>query len=308
MRGEDSRFLPPTKQARSRAPQPEPPETVDPSWILKALGAVVALGLLCSYVTLCAFFYAGQWQFVLHPSRTVSQTPASQQLTFEPVRFGVDVAGRPQLAGWWMPSDLPSDPTILMLHSETGSMADALPAAKALHDARLNVLLFDYRGYGQSEGRHPSQAMMSEDAREALRYVTDARKVPAGNILLFGQGLGASLATTLCQQRSDLPGLILVDADGDTLTRVELDQRSRIVPIGLLFHERFPLSDPLHTLRMPKLLVSHTAGVAPVYAQRAADPKVTAELGSKPEPGALTLVVRRFLDTYLTTPAPALTR
>lgn len=298
--------MPSANRPRPRASDSASPEVVDPRWILKAIGAVFALGLLCAYLTLCIFFYATQWQYVLHPSRTVSATPASQHLAFETVRFGDNIAGQPELQGWWLPSDSPSDPTALVLHGENGSMSDILPAAHALHDARLNVLTFDYRGYGQSAGRHPTEQSMEKDARQAFQYLTDTRKLPESHIVVFGNQLGASLATTLCSQQPAVAGLILLDADGDTASRVKADQRSRIVPLSLLFHERFPLADALHTLRTPKLLISYTKGEAPEVAQRAADPKVTTELAPTSGPQAITAAVRRFLDTYVDHPAASL--
>lgn len=297
--------MPPAKQTRSRAPEPSLPEVVDPRWILKALGAVIALGLLCAYITLCLFFYAGQWQFVLHPSRKVNVLPSSQKLSFEDVRFGDDIAGQPQLAGWWMPSDSPNDPTVLMLHSESGSRSDALPAARMLHDARLNVLLFDYRGYGDSAGRHPSERLMTADSEQALHYLTSTRGISEAKVLVYGRGLGASLATSLCAHHPALPGLVLLDADGDTASRVEADQRSRIIPVSMLFHERFPLADKLHVLKTPKLLISTTRGSAPEIAQRAADPKLTVEVPGADQT-AITAAIRRFLDTYIAHPAPTL--
>lgn len=310
MRNRGPRSLPSAKSARFQVPPQPPlqPEVVDPSWILKAVGAVVALGALCSYATLCGLFYAGQWQFVLHPSRTVAQTPAAEHLAFEPVRFGPDVSGQPQLTGWWVPSDLSSDPTVLLLHSETGSMTQALPAVKALHNARLNVLVFDYRGYGASTGAHPTQALMEADTDAAFTYLTSTRHVVPASLVAYGENLGASLAVRLCAQPSHCAALILQSADGDTLSRVEQDQRSRIIPINLLFHERFPLADPLSTLRTPKLLISFTKGNAPVEAQRAADPKTTAELPPNSGPAAMTPVIRRFLDTYVAHPPAELSK
>ena len=299
--------MPPVKQARTRAPQPEAlPEVVEPAWMLKAIGAVMALGLLCAYITLCAFFSWGQWQFVLNPSRTVSTTPASQQLAFEAVRFGDGVSGQPQLSGWWIPSDLPSDPAVVILHGGSGTMADALPVAKAAHAARLQVLLFDYSGYGQSGGEHPSQATMQHNAEQALTYLSGTRHVPANHILALGIGLGASLATRLCTEHPDLPGLVLINADGDTASRVEADPRSRIIPVRWLFHEKFPLADPLHRLKTPKLLVSQEHGNAPEFAQRAASPKITAEIPGPLESAKLTAVIRRFLDAYIPHPVGVL--
>ncbi|MGI4830469.1 MAG: alpha/beta hydrolase [Janthinobacterium lividum] len=282
--------------------QPLPPETVDPRWLLRAGGAVLALGVLCAYISVCALFYFQQWQFVLHPSHTVAQTPDSQGLRFEAVRFGDDPSGQPQLTGWWIPSDLPSDPTVLMLHGQDGSMSDAVPAAKALHDARMNVLLFDYRGYGQSGGDHPTEQKMTADASSGLAYLTQTRGISPTTVLAYGSELGASLAVNLCMHHPELPAVILQSADGDTETRVLREERSRMVPLRLFFHERFLLADPLHTLKTPKLLISLTNGHAPVDAQRAADPKLTAELPPGADAQATTQVIRRFLDTYVVRP------
>ncbi len=266
----------------------------------------MAIGLLCAYLTVCGLFYVQQWQLVLHPSRSVTETPTSEGLAFEPVRFGDDTSGQPQLAGWWIPGDLSSDPTVLMLHGETGSMSDALPAALALHNARLNVLLFDYRGYGKSGGKHPTQQRMRQDAESALYYLTETRRLSPASLIVYGTHLGASLAVALCQQHPQISGLILQSADGDTATRVSRDTRTRIFPVNLLFHQRFPLADALHNLKTPKLLISLTDGPPPEELQRAEDPKLTAEFPRSASATDVTKVVRRFLDIYVAHPPPLL--
>ena len=286
--------------------QRAPPEVVDPGWLLKALAAVLGLGLFCAYLAVVILFYNQQWQFVLNPSRNVPKDPQSAGLTFKPVRFGVDSRGEPQLTGWWVPSDLPSDPTVLLLHGQDGSMSDALPAARKLHEARLNVLLFDYRGYGKSGGAHPTESSMQEDSSDAFRYLKETRKVPASSILVYGTGLAGSLAVSLCQGHPAVAGVILESADGDTLSRVERDPRARLVPVNWLFRERFPLADALHALRTPKLLLSHTAGDPPVDAMRAADPKLTAELGPSSDDAEWVQTVARFLTTYVQHPPATL--
>lgn len=286
----------------SRLFVPNTPARVDPRWLLQAAAAVVAVGLLCAYLTLCGLFYVQQWQLVLHPSRSVARTPASEGLAFQSVRFGNDAFGQPQLSGWWIPGDEARDPTVLLLHGEDGSMADALPAARALHNARLNVLLFDYRGYGQSGGKHPTEKRMRGDAESALDYLTQNRHLSPANLVIFGDHLGASLAVALCAKHPQISALILLSADGDTATRVLREERTRLVPMALLFHERFSLADALHRLGTPKLLVSYTEGPPPEEARRAADPKMTAELPRNVQPAELTAIVVRFLSTYVASP------
>jgi pimeloyl-ACP methyl ester carboxylesterase len=228
-------------------------DLVDPTWVLKALGGVLAFALLCAYVTTCVLYAHAQWQLVLHPSRTVATTPASLGLPFTEVHFGVDSIGQPQIAGWFVPANSATAPTALLLHSGDGSLANALPAARTLHDAHLNVLLFDYRGYGHSAGQHPTEASMQTDADTALTYLTTTRSTPIESIAVYGTGAGASLAVQLCTQYPSLPALLLETPEGDFETRVRNDPRSKLVPFSLLFDQNFPLAKPLRTLHTPTL-------------------------------------------------------
>jgi uncharacterized protein len=163
-------------------------EDVDPRWLLKAGAIVFALALLCALAVLWVAFYYTQWQYVLAPSRTVATTPSALGLAFTEVHFGVDATGQPQLDGWWIPADTPTSLTVLMLHGGTGSMSDALPQARTLHNANLNVLLFDYRGFGRSGGAHPTQALMQADAESALNYLRDTRHIDLSRVVVYGNG------------------------------------------------------------------------------------------------------------------------
>ena len=286
-------------QTRPNSASNEPPEVVDPRWILKALGVVIVLALICAYVAVCGLFSYGQWQLVLQPSRTVAKTPSDIGLASTEVRFGVDASGQPQLDGWWIPGDSPAYPTVLMLHSGQGSLSDALPDVRLLHDAQLNVLLFDYRGFGRSGGQHPTQAWMEDDAESALHYINDTRGVPNNSVIAYGSGAGAALAAKLCTEHKDIAGIILQNPDGDFEARVRQDSRARMVPVGLLFHERFPLADHLRTLATPKLVITSTNGKAALDPHQIADPKMTVELPPGQNQAALHEAIRRFLDTYL---------
>lgn len=281
-------------------------EIVDPRWVLKALGITIAFALFCAYFTVCIVFFYQQWQLVLQPSRVVAHSPADMGMAFNEVRFANDSSGAPQLDGWWIPADTPSNSTALMLHSANGSMSDALPAAHNLHAAHLNVLLFDYRGYGRSAGKHPTEALMEADSDAGLRYLVDVRHVPTTNIVVYGAGAGGSLAVRLCAWNAQIPALILDSPDGDFEGRVRRDARSNLVPARLLFHENFPLVQPLRNLSTPKLLFTDTNGNAPPGFTQAADPKTTVEF-AKHDDDAETQALLRFLDTYVPRLPAALT-
>jgi pimeloyl-ACP methyl ester carboxylesterase len=294
----------PSAPKRSSSPRPAPspssPEVVDPVWVAKALGITVVVAAVCGYITLCGLFYLGQWQLALSPSRSVTHTPSDIHLAFNEVHFGTDASGQPQLHGWWIPADLPSDPTVLMLHAGNGSISDALPQARALHDARLNVLLFDYRGFGQSKGQHPTQALMQQDSEAAFSYLTTMRQIAPASIIVYGEGVGASLAAKLCGEHREISAIILNNPDGDLTSRARSDSRARMAPVGLLFHEDFPLAAPLHTLATAKLLIIHAdSKVQTANLQQAAYPKMTVVRPGGNGDEALHESLRRFLDEYV---------
>lgn len=275
----------------------EPPLVVDPGWLLKALGAAIVLALVCAYAVICILFVKTQWQLVLHPVHTEAHQPKDFGLNAETVQFGSNAAGQPQLRGWWIASSAPAARTVLMLPGGDGSAGDLLERAKTFEEAGLNVLLFDYRGFGHSLGQHPTEQTMTQDSESALTFLEHGKAVPAEKIVVYGEGAGASLAVRLCGEHRDLPALVLESPKGDFAQQVRGDKRVSLVPFRLLFTQTFPLADPLHTLATPKLLVTYGAQ-PPEAVTRAAQPKLTVEL---PGPGDETdwvTTLRRFLDSY----------
>lgn len=274
------------------------PETIDPKWLLKAVAAVLALGLCCAYLAVSGLFWYGQWQLVLHPARMPEKQPADEHLQATAVQFGEG------LKGWWIAADSANAPVALMLPSGDGNAGDSLTRARSLHDAGLAVLLFDYRGYGGSSGRHPAQKTMRVDSEDALSYVS--AHAQGSRILAYGTGAGASLATRLCAEHPEIEALVLENADGDFRERARRDARASIAPFSMLFHEDFPLADPLSQLKTPKLIVSSTTHGAPEVAHRAADPKFVAEIPETANDRAFRDTLKRFLDMYVPHGSPNL--
>ena len=287
------------------------PEVVDPRWLLKALGLMLLLALVCGYLTLCVLFYQGQWQLVLHPSRSKPAPSAIGGAPIDIVQFGIDESATPQLTGWWIPAAPDShyaSSTVLYLPSGDGSLADSdAPAVlAALHATGINVFAFDYRGYGQSAALHPNQQHMQQDASFAWQYLTNSRHLASTQIVLFGTGVGAALATQLATQQPQAPALILNAPRPNLLDLVRADARTKFLPVRLLFHDRFEVAPTLSRLPTPKLLlVSGHAGhsdqqTATLY-RSAANPKFTLYLSATTadNPAMLQQAFTRFFDQYL---------
>src|ERR1700684_3257731 len=225
-------------------------------WLLGGLAATVLWARLCVYATLCLLFWQGQWQLVFQPSRTVTATPASVGLKYDEIRFDSTETGVLQIDGWWIPADRsPSTSTLLLLHDGAGSLSDTLPQLQALHQLGLNIFAFDYRGFGKSVNIHPSQASTYEDADAAWRYLTDTRHLTPSAIVPDGVRLGAAIAVETARRHPQTPALILEDTQPPTLDALQFDARTRVLPISLLFHDRFDPTRTLASLRTPKLMI-----------------------------------------------------
>jgi pimeloyl-ACP methyl ester carboxylesterase len=259
------------------------------------------VALFCSYLTLCFLYHQGQWQIVLHPVHE----KVSPSVTPDLVRFGPDDSGQPQLAGHWLssrPDGRYKNLTILFLPGGDGSLADSNETVVALQSLGINVFAFDYRGYGMSVDLHPNQQRMTADSEAAWRYLTESRKISANRIIPYGTGVGASLAARLATEHSETPALILDSPRTDLLDVARKDSRSSLLPASLLFHERFPLAEPLAVLRTPKLLITriHSGsqiqpGMPSAFAT-AADPKLVVTLPSLATGQTFDQFMTRFLD------------
>ena len=301
-----------TRRASSPLSQAAP-EVVDPRWLLKVLGSIVAVAAVLAYLSLCFLIYQGSWQLLLHPSPRVDRTPAAVSLAFDAVRFDAGATGRPRLSAWWIPAATPNAPTLLYLHDGKGSLADTVDQLVSLHGAGTNILALDYRGFGASDPTHPNQSRMSEDANAALDYLTETRHLAPTAIVPYGVGLGAALAASLAVGHPELPALILDNPDPDASARVLDDNRSRLMPVHLLVRDRFEVETPLATFHRPKLLLIGGPGdLHPnLHARDAAlfrsapDPKYIVTLPSSNSPYRSSVdpkqdpyaeAIRRFLD------------
>lgn len=296
---------------RNTATTNDAPEVVDPVWLIKAIGLTILAALICGYLTLCLLFYQGQWQLVLHPSRSTPAPATISGTSFQTVHFGVDETASPQLTGWLIPVQPGARYaayTVLYIPSGDGSLADATPTLSALHETGINVFAFDYRGYGQSATTHPNQKRMTEDAASAWQYLTVSRGLPGSRVILFGNGIGCALASQLARLHSEAPAVIFDSPHPEVIQTVLADPRTKSLPVRTLFHEDFAIAPTVSNLKTPKLFIlpadpsGTNASRTEDYrlASTAAAPKIISTLPTAEFNGATYRdQLLRFLDEYL---------
>src|SRR5580765_3207562 len=141
------------------------------------------------------------------PSRAMEAGAAVLGTPFEDVLLAASDGVR--LHGWFFPANRKARRArlaLLLMHGNAGNISHRLEFCRAWLELGLNVLLFDYRGYGQSEGR-PGEAGTYLDAQAAYHWLRQKGFAPA-NIIALGKSLGGGIASELVL-REPLGGLIL---------------------------------------------------------------------------------------------------
>ena len=126
-------------------------------------------------------------------------------LEYEDAHF--EAADGTKLHGWYVRHNNPRA-LLLFAHGNAGNISHrAQIVADMVARLHVNVLIFDYRGYGRSQGS-PSEPGILADARAARRWLAGRAEVPEQEIVLFGESLGGGVMVDLAAQ-DGARGLIL---------------------------------------------------------------------------------------------------
>lgn len=144
--------------------------------------------------------------FFFHPDQRIYSTPAQLGVTVKEVSFG----GAERLHGWWMPAAGTPRATLVQAHGNAANVTNHAPLVAWLPAAGINVLSFDYRGFGRSEGR-PTLDGVVADTRAALAEAR--RQQPGLPLVLLGQSLGgATAARALAEETAGDVKLLVLDS------------------------------------------------------------------------------------------------
>ena len=144
-----------------------------------------------------------------YPDAKVYSTPAKFDLAFEPVVFAGKDGTR--LTGWFLPAAGEAKGTIVHCHGNAQNMTSHWLFVEFLPRKQFNLFVFDYRGYGKSDGS-PTRAGTVEDAQAAVDYVLSRKDVDPERVALFGQSLGGAIAVVVAAKDERVKGLVIESA------------------------------------------------------------------------------------------------
>jgi len=221
--------------------------------------AFISIGVLLfiAYWGVGVILYLMQPSFLYSPVKDIPYTPADIGLDFEEVKF--KTGDRLQLHGWFIPA-ANAEFTVLFCHTNGGNMMHQLDSINVLYKLGVNCFIFDYRGYGSSQGR-PSEHGTYLDVRAAYRWLTKKKKIPGDNIIIFGRSLGGSIAAYLAG-KVKARGLVVESA---FTSYVDIGRKFYpYMPVRWFARFRYPTIDYIKEVRCPVMIIhSRTDEIIP---------------------------------------------
>jgi uncharacterized protein len=158
-----------------------------------------------------------------------------------------------KLGGWFVPVPEPGPrPAVLVANGNAGNRAHRAPLAVALRQFGVNVLLFDYRGFGGNPGT-PSEQGLYRDALAAREYLTSRPEVNPDRIVYFGESIGAAVISGLAAEHP--PAGLVLRSPFTSLADV-----GRLhypwLPVRLLLRDRYDVASTVARLDVPVLVIA----------------------------------------------------
>jgi fermentation-respiration switch protein FrsA (DUF1100 family) len=178
-----------------------------------------------------------------------------------------------RLHGWFVEATTePTHGTVVHFHGNAQNLTAHSSFVDWLPGAGFNVFLFDYRGFGRSEGR-PSRQGLYDDGIAALQEVRQFPEVDTNRIVILGQSLGGATALAVAGRNPDLRGQALIIDSSFSSYRQIVRDKIRLFPILSWF--RVPLSYILISNRYsPDATVADIAPTPILFMHGTADPVI----------------------------------
>ncbi len=145
--------------------------------------------------------------------------------------------------------------TLLYCHGNKHNIDEYWDRVMFLHGLGVNLFIFDYRGFGRSEGKSTSEAGLLQDGEAALNYVLSRPEVIADSVGYYGYSLGAVVAIYLAAGVRD-PLFLVAESPFASAASLAQGSVNLLLPAGWLTEGRFDNAERVKRVKSP-LLVLH---------------------------------------------------
>lgn len=240
----------------------------------KRLLTVVTVVFALVYLSTCLFLLVRQRHLIYRPALELSLRPDASDFNLPYEDVWIPISGsQARLHAWWIPAPTKQENFVLLADEPTNiltspkvmlylcgvgrNMGDYnyLARVSAFRQLGFSVLVFDYRGYGLSQGDFPNEAQVYQDSQAAWQYLRDVRQIPSEQIYIYGESLGGAIALDLAIKHPEAGGLIMQSSFTSMAEAVRHKAFLQIFPINFLLSERFDSLSKIQSLKVPVLFL-----------------------------------------------------
>lgn len=169
----------------------------------------------------------------------------------EPREIAFTAADGTRLSGWLFVASRDQPPLLLWFHGNAGNITERAPVAEQIARRGVTVMLFDYRGFGRSEGT-PTEQSVYLDAEAAWQYATSKLGADPERMVLYGESIGGPYAAKVASHHR--PCAVVIENSFPSL-RSAGRVIYPILPISLVAKEGFTTLRWLNEAGAPVLVM-----------------------------------------------------
>lgn len=206
------------------------------------------LAISIAYLVMVLLITWLQDRLIYFPEARLVTNPGELGLEYQDITF--QTSDGVSLSAWYVPSESRQG-VILYCHGNGGNISYRYEYLKVFSELGLTTFMFDYRGYGKSEGR-PSEKGTYLDAVGAWRYLVEERGVSPGEIIPYGESLGGAVAAWLARERD--PRALILQSAFTSLPDVGAEIYP-FLPVRLISRYHYSTLDHLSEVKCPVLVI-----------------------------------------------------
>lgn len=215
--------------------------------VLRVILYKLVLYAFLIYGGLCLLIFLFQTKMIFPSSANMNLDPSAYGWTFDEIKR--DVQGEITY-GWFVPVENARGVAIFS-HGNAGNLSGRLESIGLLRTLGFSVLAYDYGGYGYSTGSS-SEKRCYADIRSMWDYLTQDKKIPPNQILLFGRSLGAAVTAELAKEVN--PAATILESTFRS-TRSMGKEAVPWLPIGWVVLHYFATQDKVADIESPLLII-----------------------------------------------------
>jgi fermentation-respiration switch protein FrsA (DUF1100 family) len=209
---------------------------------------IVTVGV---FAAISFYLYFNQKNMVFFPIKDLAVNPNDIGLEFENVT--VTTADSVNVHGWYLPPDSTVNKVFLFCHGNAGNISHRLETIEFIWKLKAGVMIFDYRGFGRSDG-DPSEEGAYADARACYDWLVNGKGHRPDDIIIFGRSLGGAIGVDLAT-KVPCGGLVV---ESSFTSAADMARRIfPILPTSLIIRYKFNTIDKISSVNCP-VLVTHS--------------------------------------------------